>query len=75
MTDQLDESAQLLRCEQSVERLIEAGIALKSQKQCGLSCHSGAREAVASVEDRQISGLNGSITVRIYRGIGAPSGR
>ncbi|MDK4716845.1 alpha/beta hydrolase [Rhizobium sp. CNPSo 4039] len=32
----------------------------------------GAREAVASVEDLGIAGPNGPITLRIYRGIGAP---
>ena len=31
------------------------------------------REAVASVEDRQINGPLGPVTLRIYRGIGAPA--
>ncbi len=31
----------------------------------------GAKEAVASVEDRQIAGPNGPIALRIYRGLGA----
>jgi acetyl esterase len=33
----------------------------------------GDREVVASIEDRRIAGPNGLITVRIYRGIGAPA--
>lgn len=32
----------------------------------------GDREPVATVEDRRIDGPNGPITVRLYRGIGAP---
>ena len=77
MTDQLDESAQLLLdlSNRSNARPIEAGTPLeaRSNYNAGFPIIQGAREAVASVEDRQISGPNGSIAVRIYRGIGAPS--
>jgi acetyl esterase len=77
MTEQLDESARRLldMSNRSNARPIEAGTPLEARidYNAGFPTVQGIREAVASVEDRQISGPNGPITLRIYRGIGAPS--
>jgi acetyl esterase len=77
MTEQLDESARCLldMSNRSNARPIEAGTPLEARidYNAGFPTVRGTREAVASVEDRQISGPNGPITLRIYRGIGAPS--
>ncbi|MDL2409361.1 alpha/beta hydrolase [Rhizobium calliandrae] len=77
MTDQLDESVRSLLdiSNRSNTRSLETGTAQQARVDynAGFPALQGAKEAVASVEDRQISGPDGSITVRIYRGFGAPS--
>jgi acetyl esterase len=56
-------------------RPFEAGTPEEARIAYDASCPvlQGDREAVASVEERHIVGPNGPITVRIYRGIGAPA--
>ena len=75
MTEQLDESARRLleMSNRSKPRPFETGTPLEARIDYDAGCPTvqGARETVASVEDRQIDGPNGPITLRIYRGIGA----
>ncbi|NTF58975.1 alpha/beta hydrolase [Agrobacterium rhizogenes] len=75
MTEQLDESARRLldMSNRSNARPFETGTPLEVRVDYNAGCPTvqGARETVASVEDRQIDGPNGPITLRIYRGIGA----
>ncbi|MBB4570901.1 alpha/beta hydrolase [Rhizobium leucaenae] len=77
MTGYLDEEAQwVLDISRAAKaRPFESGSPLEARiaYNAGSPALQGAREAVASVEERQISGPNGPIKVRIYRGIGAPS--
>ncbi|AVA25636.1 alpha/beta hydrolase [Rhizobium sp. NXC24] len=77
MTEYLDEGAQWVLDVSKAAKLrpLEAGTPLEARiaYNAGGPALQGAREAVASVEDRRISGPNGPITLRIYRGIGAPS--
>ncbi|MBB5575844.1 MULTISPECIES: alpha/beta hydrolase fold domain-containing protein [Rhizobium] len=77
MTGYLDEEAQwILDVSRAAKaRPLESGSPLEARiaYNAGSPALQGAREAVASVEDRQISGPNGPISVRIYRGIGTPS--
>jgi len=75
--EQLDESARhvLTMAGRSNGRPFETGTPRQARIDYDANCPTlqGAREAVASVEDRQIAGPNGPITLRIYRGIGARS--
>lgn len=75
MTEQLDESARRLldMSNRSKPRPFETGTPLEARIDYNAGCPTvqGTRETVASVEDRQIDGPNGPITLRIYRGIGA----
>ncbi|NTG51254.1 alpha/beta hydrolase [Agrobacterium rhizogenes] len=75
MTEQLDESARRLldMSNRSNARPFETGTPLEARVDYNAGCPTvqGARETVASVEDREIDGPNGPITLRIYRGIGA----
>ncbi|HEX8047705.1 alpha/beta hydrolase [Rhizobium sp.] len=77
MTEQLDESARRLldMSNRSNPRPFETGTPLEARVDYNAGCPTvqGACETVASVRDRQIDGSNGPITLRIYRGIGAPS--
>ncbi|AYG62018.1 alpha/beta hydrolase [Rhizobium jaguaris] len=77
MTDQLDESVRYLLdiSNRSNTRPLETGTPRQARidYNAGFPVLQGVREAVVSVEDRQISGPDGLITLRIYRGIGAPS--
>ncbi|WFU12404.1 alpha/beta hydrolase (plasmid) [Rhizobium sp. CB3090] len=77
MADHLDEGAQCILDigKMAKARPFEARIPSEARMDynAAIPALQGSREAVASVEDRQISGPNGPITVRIYRGIGAPS--
>lgn len=75
MTEQLDESTRRLldMSNRSKPRPFETGTPLEARIDYNAGCPTvqGARETVASVEDREIGGPNGPITLRIYRGIGA----
>ncbi|MEF0942222.1 alpha/beta hydrolase [Rhizobium sp. BR 362] len=77
MTEYLDEGAQfVLDISRAVKaRPLEDGTPVEARiaYSAGSPALQGAREAVASVEDRQMTGPNGPITVRIYRGIGSLS--
>ena len=77
MTEQLDENARRLleMSNRSKPRPFEAGTPQEARRDYDAGCPTvqGTREEVASVEDRQINGPNGPISLRIYRGIGAPS--
>ncbi|NLS16293.1 alpha/beta hydrolase [Rhizobium sp. P40RR-XXII] len=74
--EQLDESARhvLAMTDRSNGRPFETGTVQRARIDYDANCPTlqGAREAVAMVEDRQIVGPNGPITLRVYRGIGAP---
>jgi acetyl esterase len=56
-------------------RPFETGTPEEARIDYDASCPTlqGDREVVASLEDRRISGPNGPIAVRIYRGVGAPA--
>ncbi|MGY5778318.1 alpha/beta hydrolase [Rhizobium sp. LEGMi135b] len=75
--EKLDESALrvLAMTSRPDGRPFEAGTPQEARIDYDANCPTlqGAREAVASVQDRRIVGPNGPITLRIYRGIGAPS--
>jgi acetyl esterase len=75
--EKLDESARrvLALSSGSKGRPFETGTPQQARSDYDANCPTlqGGKEAVASVEDRQIAGPNGPITLRIYRGIGAPS--
>ncbi|MEZ2218392.1 alpha/beta hydrolase [Rhizobium sp. RCC_161_2] len=75
MTEQLDESTRRLldMSNRSNARPFETGTpqAARIDYDAGCPTVQGARETVASVEDREIDGPNGPIILRIYRGIGA----
>lgn len=74
--EKLDESARrvLAMTSGSNDRPFETGTPQEARIDYNTACPTlqSAREAVASVEDRGIVGPNGPITLRIYRGIGAP---
>ena len=74
--ENLDESARrvLALSSGSKGRPFETGTPQQARIDYDANCPTlqGGKEAVASVEDRQIAGPNGPITLRIYRGIGAP---
>ncbi|MDL2398714.1 alpha/beta hydrolase [Rhizobium mayense] len=76
MTEELDEGVRWLLdiSNRSNTRPLETGTPRQARidYNAGFPALQGAKEAVASVEDRQISGPYGPITVRIYRGVGAP---
>ncbi|SCB15393.1 alpha/beta hydrolase [Rhizobium multihospitium] len=75
--ENLDESARrvLALSSGSKGRPFETGTPQQARIDYDANCPTlqGGKEAVASVEDRQIAGPNGPITLRIYRGIGALS--
>ncbi len=75
--EQLDESARriLAITDPSSGRPFETGTVQQARIDYDANCPTlqGTREEVASVQDRQIVGPNGPITLRIYHGIGAPS--
>ena len=77
MTEQLDESARRLLDlgRGSKPRAFEDGTPERARRDynAGFPSVQGARETVASIEDRQIDGPNGPINLRFYRGTGAPS--
>lgn len=77
MTEQLDESARRLLDlgRGSKPRAFEDGTPEQARRDynAGFPSVQGARETVASIEDRQINGPNGPINLRFYRGTGAPS--
>jgi acetyl esterase len=77
MTDQLDAGARhVLEIGKAANaRLFEAGTPEDARSAYDLGCPTlqGDRQAVVSVEDRRIDGAHGTIALRIYRGIGAPS--
>jgi acetyl esterase len=76
MTEQLDESARRLLeiSNRPNARSIEAGTPPEARVDynAGFPTVQGVREAVASVVDFQITGPNGPIPLRVYRGIGVP---
>jgi len=77
VTEYLDEGAQCILDigKMAKARPFEARTPLEARMDynAAIPALQGVREAVASIEDRQISGPEGPITVRIYRGVGAPS--
>jgi acetyl esterase len=77
MTDQLDAGARhVLEIGKAANaRPFEAGTPEDARSAYDLGCPTlqGDRQAVVSVEDRRIDGAHGTIALRIYRGIGAPS--
>ncbi|AYG69294.1 MULTISPECIES: alpha/beta hydrolase [unclassified Rhizobium] len=74
--EQLDESARriLAMTNRSNGRPFETGTVQQARIDYDANCPTvqGTREEVVSVEDRRIVGPNGPVTLRIYRGIGAP---
>ncbi|OJF89791.1 alpha/beta hydrolase [Pararhizobium antarcticum] len=59
---------------EQVPRPFETGSPQRARADYDATCPTlqGDREAVATIEDRHIDGPNGAITLRVYRGIGAP---
>lgn len=77
MGDIMDSNAQrvLAMGREAEARPFETGTAAQARQDynAGFPALQGERQAVASVEDRVLSTPHGPLSMRIYRGIGAPS--